>query len=157
MSVVAMSSVYETEPMYREDQGWFLNCVVVVDTELAPLELLDLLKGAERTLGRETPKERNAPRVIDMDILFYGDLVVSEPSLEVPHPKLAERAFVLVPLAEVRPQIVHPLLKKTVAELLQGLDTRKGVVRVPGALADLSPSPPRPRGRPARSASRRGS
>lgn len=147
--VVAASSVYETEPMYREDQDRFLNCVVVVETGLEPDALLAWLKEAETEMGRDQRAPRNAPRVVDMDILFYGDRVVSGPSLRVPHPGIPERAFVLVPLNEVRPRLVHPLLGKTVAELLRELPTRKGVVRRPGLLLDPSPSRPRRPGPPA--------
>lgn len=157
MTVVAASSVYETEPMYREDQGLFLNCVIVVETSLLPEDLLEFLKTEERGLGRERRRARNAPRVIDMDIIFYGDTVVSNPSLQVPHPKAAERAFVLVPLDEVRPLLLHPVLKKTAAELLGDLGSRKRVVKVPGVLAGFSPSSPRRPARPEGSASRRGS
>lgn len=157
MRVVAVSSVYETEPMYVEDQGWFLNCVAVVETDLEPGELLAFLKAAEREVGREGGKPRNAPREIDIDLLLYGDRVVSGPALDVPHPKMGERAFVLVPLAEIRPDLVHPVLKKTAAELLAELESEKAVFRVPGALGDLSPPPPRRSGQRARSPSRRGS
>ncbi|MDA4115801.1 MAG: 2-amino-4-hydroxy-6-hydroxymethyldihydropteridine diphosphokinase [Thaumarchaeota archaeon] len=141
--LVAASSVYETEPMYREDQGWFLNCVVVVETDLDPHALLRWLKETEAELGRDPRAARNAPRVIDMDILFYGEVVISGPSLQLPHPGIAERAFVLVPLEEVRPSLVHPVLGKSVAELLDGLQTRKGVVRRPDVLSGLLPLPPR--------------
>ncbi|MGH9920976.1 MAG: 2-amino-4-hydroxy-6-hydroxymethyldihydropteridine diphosphokinase [Nitrososphaerales archaeon] len=139
--LVAASSVYETEPMYREDQGLFLNCVVVVETDIEPLALLRWLKETEVKMGRDPQAARNAPRAIDMDILFYGDQVISGPSLQVPHPGIAERAFVLVPLEEVRPGLVHPVLGKSVAELLDGLQTRKGVVRRPDLLSGLLPSP----------------
>jgi 2-amino-4-hydroxy-6-hydroxymethyldihydropteridine diphosphokinase len=148
-SLVAVSSVYETEPMYREDQGWFLNCVVVVETEVEPLALLRWLKETETKMGRDPGAARNAPRVIDMDILFYGDRVVSGPAIQVPHPGIAERAFVLVPLNEVRPRLVHPVLGKSVAELLDEVPTRKGVVKKPGLLAGFSPSRPPPPGPPA--------
>jgi 2-amino-4-hydroxy-6-hydroxymethyldihydropteridine diphosphokinase len=141
--LVAASSVYETEPMYREDQERFLNCVVVVETDIEPLALLRWLKYTETRMGRDPRAARNAPRVIDMDILFYGQRVVSGPSLRVPHPGIAERAFVLVPLCEVRPNLVHPVLGKTVTELLDGLRTRKGVVRRPDVLSGFLPSPPR--------------
>ncbi len=129
--------------MYREDQERFLNCVVVVETDIEPLALLRWLKETETQMGRDPRAARNAPRVIDMDILFYGERVVSGPSLQVPHPGIAERAFVLVPLCEVRPRLVHPVLGKTVTELLEGLRTRKGVVRRPDVLSGFLPPPPR--------------
>ncbi len=157
MKLVDVSSVYETEPMYREDQGWFLNCVIVVETDLEPGPLLEQLNEIEKKLGRERQAEKNAPRPIDLDILFYGEQVIAGPSLEVPHPKLAERAFVLLPLNEIRPRLVHPVLKKSVAELLEGLDTEKTAIKRPDLLADLSPSRPRRPERPAASPSRRAS
>ena len=129
--------------MYREDQEWFLNCVVVVETDIEPLALLGWLKETEKKMGRDPNAARNAPRVIDMDVLFYGDRVVSGPSLQVPHPGIAERAFVLVPLSEVRPKLVHPVLGKSVTELLRELHSRKGVVKRPGLLSGLLPSQPR--------------
>lgn len=156
-TLVAASSVYETEPMYREDQDWFLNCVVVVETALEPAGLLARLREIEKKMGRERQAGRNSPRTIDLDILFYGDDVVSGPSLTVPHPRIAERAFVLVPLAEVRPRLVHPVLKKSAAAMLDGLVTDKKVVKRPGSLADLVPSPPPWHGRPEGSPRRRGS
>jgi len=152
-----MSSVYETEPMYREDQDWFLNCVIVLEGDVEPAELLGWLKEVERAMGRDPRAARNAARVIDMDILFHGEQVISSPSLEVPHPRLAERAFVLVPLNEVRPRLVHPVLRKSVAALLDGLDTSKGVVKRADLLAGLLPSLPRRPERHAASPSHRGS
>jgi len=157
MTVVAASSVYETQPMYREDQDWFLNCVVVVQTEMEPVPLLAWLKEAEVKMGRDREGGSNGPRTIDLDVLFYGDAVVSGPSLTVPHPRMAERAFVLVPLAEVRPRLVHPVLKKSAAAMLEGLKTDKKVVKRPGSLSDFVPSPPPQPGRPAASRRRRGS
>ena len=129
--------------MYREDQGWFLNCVVVVETDIQPLALLGWLKETEKKMGRDLEAAKNAPRVIDMDILFYGESVFSGPSLQVPHRGIAERAFVLVPLSEVRPLLVHPVLRKSMTELLQGLHSRKGVVKRPDLLSGFLPLLPR--------------
>jgi 2-amino-4-hydroxy-6-hydroxymethyldihydropteridine diphosphokinase len=151
MRLVAMSSVYDTEPVYLEDQDWFLNCVVVVETDVEPVELLEWLKETETKMGRDQQAARNAPRVIDMDILFYGARVISGPSLQVPHPGIAERAFVLVPLDEVRPLLVHPVLRKTVTELLEEMRARKGVVKRPDLLSGFLPSLPRQPGPPAAS------
>lgn len=142
--------------MYREDQGWFLNAVAVVETEESPSELLERLNHIEEDLGRARRRPKNAPRTIDLDLLFYGDLVVSGPSIQVPHPRLAERAFVLVPLAEVRPALVHPVLGRTAAAMLKEVERGKKVVRVPGVFSPSPERPPQP-GPPRPSPGRRGS
>jgi 2-amino-4-hydroxy-6-hydroxymethyldihydropteridine diphosphokinase len=115
------SPVYETPPWGYADQPAFLNMAVKAETGLAPRELLAYLKGIEIRLGR-TPTFRNGPRQIDIDILFLDDLVLDEDGLIIPHPRLHERAFVLVPLADVAAQVVHPVLKKSVLELLAKVD-----------------------------------
>lgn len=115
------SSVYETEPWGFTDQPAFLNMVAAGDATLAPHDLLSLLKGLEQALGRR-PSFRYGPRRIDLDILFYGDLVLDGDTLTIPHPRLAERAFVLVPLAELAPDLVHPVLHRTISDLLAGVD-----------------------------------
>jgi 2-amino-4-hydroxy-6-hydroxymethyldihydropteridine diphosphokinase len=134
--VSCTSSVFETEPMYLERQGPFLNCVICLETDLAPRALLDALRAIEAEMGRERGV-RYGPRTIDLDILFYGGEVVSEEGLEIPHPRIAERRFVLAPLSEVRPRLVHPVLGKTVSELASSLVSERKVVRVPVRLSDL--------------------
>jgi 2-amino-4-hydroxy-6-hydroxymethyldihydropteridine diphosphokinase len=114
--VVARSTNHETEPVGGPPQGRFLNAAAEVETQLGPRELLRGLLEVERSLGR-LRQERNGPRTIDLDLILYGDAVLREPALEVPHPRFRERAFVLAPLAEVAPDARDPVTGKTVSEL----------------------------------------
>ena len=115
--VLRRSAIYETEPVDFLEQPWFLNCVVEAETPLAPRALLEGLQAMERTFGSKKLVPRG-PRVIDLDILFYDAAVISEAGMEIPHPRMAERRFVLVPLVELAPELAHPVLHKTAAELL---------------------------------------
>ncbi len=121
MEVKKKSPVYETPPWGYADQPPFLNQVVMVMTYLDPEQLLSHLKRLETVLGRE-PTFENGPRVIDVDILFYDDIILNSPPLVIPHPRLHTRAFVLVPLNDLAPDLVHPLMGKTVNELLLNVD-----------------------------------
>lgn len=126
-----VSSVYDTEPVGNPNQPHFLNMVCQVFTTLSPAGLLNLVKGIEQKLGR-VPAPRNAPRPIDIDILFYGDQVIETPELVIPHPRLMERAFVLIPLAEIAPDLVHPKIGKTVGELRKEVSGVEGVLKCEG-------------------------
>lgn len=124
--VLRRSSVYETEPVDFLAQPWFLNCVVEAETQLEPRPLLQALQGIERSMGSQKLVPRG-PRIIDLDILFYEDAVIHEQGIEIPHPRLSERLFVLVPLAELAPKLLHPVLRATIHELLNATDDRSSV------------------------------
>jgi 2-amino-4-hydroxy-6-hydroxymethyldihydropteridine diphosphokinase len=126
--VADVSSLYKTEPVGFQDQDWFLNCAAKIETDLEPRPLLDLLKSLEQRLGR-TQRIQNGPRTIDLDILIYGGRVVQEPGLAIPHPRMHERLFVLAPLREISPSLVHPVLGKTIAELAASLRQPERVER----------------------------
>lgn len=122
------SSVYQTEPVGNTHQPDFLNMVLEVKTMLRPDDLLVLTQGIERKMGRQ-PGRKNSPRPIDIDILFYDDQVIEGDQLTIPHPHIKERAFVLVPLTEIAPGLKHPVLNKSIKQLLDELGTVHGVVR----------------------------
>lgn len=122
------SRIYETEPVdTAPGSDSFLNAVLEIGCTLPPLDLLAALQAIERTMGRPSKHPRNAPRSIDLDILYHGDLVLSEGDLEIPHPRLHVRRFVLTPLADIRPALVLPGQTQTVAALLAGLHDPAGV------------------------------
>ncbi len=126
--VLRRSLLYETEPVDFLEQPWFLNCAVEAETDMPPVELLDALQGIERHMGSKKLIARG-PRIIDLDVLLYGGEIVRTAQVEIPHPRMAARRFVLVPLAELSPALCHPILQVTIAQLLAG--TRdKSTVRV---------------------------
>ena len=126
ITLLKSSSLYFTEPYGDIKQGWFVNSVVKVETELNPFELLKVLKTTEVDFGR-VREEKGGPRTLDLDMLFYDDLVLSKDGLTIPHPLAHERAFVLIPLKEIAPDLIHPVIKKRVVVLLNDLDDGKKV------------------------------
>lgn len=124
-TVSAVSSFYETEPVGVKEQPWFVNGVAALETEKTPRELLDFLLRLEKSMGRDRRlsqgRREKGPRTIDIDILLFGDRVIQEPGLTIPHPAMHERRFVLEPLTEIAPEVIHPVLKKTSRVLLASL------------------------------------
>ncbi len=120
VTVVQLSSIYETKPVGYTEQKEFLNQVLKAESGLPPFELLNHVKIIETKMGR-TPTFRFGPRPIDLDILFYDDLVLETPKLTIPHPRLPDRAFALVPMVEIAPDWVHPVMQKTVREMLESI------------------------------------
>ncbi len=125
--VVKISNVYETSPVGYKNQANFFNMAIEIETELEPEKLFSELMNIEKNLGRIREK-RNHPRTIDTDILFYDGRIIKSDNLIVPHPRLHERAFVLLPLSEIAPDFMHPILKKSVKEMLQSAG-KEGVLR----------------------------
>ena len=119
LRIVRASSIYETEPQGRRNQRWFLNLVVEAETDLFPRQLLGRIAKIEQELGRRRMMA-NGPRTIDIDILFYGNFVVETPELKIPHPRFAERRFVLAPMVELAPELRDPVSRRTMRELLPG-------------------------------------
>jgi len=124
--VVAVSSFYETEPVEFTAQPWFLNCTVKLNTEKTPEQLLAGLLDIEQRLGRRRGREKG-PRIIDLDIVLFGNSIVQDQGLTIPHPAMHERRFVLEPLAEIAPDVRHPVLKRTIRELRDALPPGQSV------------------------------
>ena len=125
VKILRVSGMYYTKAWGYEEQPDFVNMAVEGKTEIPPMELLLRIKAIEKALGREETF-RWGPRVVDIDILFYGDLVIDWPDLKVPHPYIPEREFVLLPMAEIAPDFVHPLLNKDMKTLLRELNEKRG-------------------------------
>jgi 2-amino-4-hydroxy-6-hydroxymethyldihydropteridine diphosphokinase len=126
--VLAVSSLYETEPVEFTDQPWFLNCAVALETDEMPHQLMEDILRLEQEMGRQRTQKKG-PRTIDIDILLFGDAILNSPELTIPHPAMHERRFVLEPLAEIALDVRHPVLKKTIRELLDALPAGQVVRR----------------------------
>ena len=130
MRLGKVSSIYDTEPIGNVNQPRFLNLACEAFTRLSPEGLLALVKGIEQKMGRYS--RSGEPRIIDIDILLFGDNVIKSQDLVIPHPQIAERSFVLVPLAEIAPDVVHPVTKKTMKEMNQAIKEVQGVLKLDG-------------------------
>jgi 2-amino-4-hydroxy-6-hydroxymethyldihydropteridine diphosphokinase len=119
--LVAQSPFYRTQPVDYLDQEWFVNAAVLVETALSPQELLDKTQGIQARMGRKSDAIRFGPRILDLDIIFYEDAVIHTPHLVVPHPRMHKRRFVLHPICDIDPSVVHPVLGQTVREILKQL------------------------------------
>jgi len=130
-NLVAVSSFYETEPVEVTDQPWFLNCAVGLKTEMTPRQFLSKLLKIERQMGRRRLRPKG-PRTIDIDILLFGNSIVQTPQLNVPHPAMHQRRFVLQPFSEIAPDVRHPVFKRKISELLEALPGSSGQVKKQG-------------------------
>jgi 2-amino-4-hydroxy-6-hydroxymethyldihydropteridine diphosphokinase len=127
--VTERSSFYRTEAWGKEDQDWFINCVIKLETPLSPPDLLKVLKDIEIKLKREKG-DRWSERTIDLDILFFNNEVINKPGVRIPHPLIQMRKFVLIPLCEISPQLIHPILNRSVKTLLKKTGDEKEVMRI---------------------------
>ena len=125
--ISALSSVYETEPWGFESEDIFWNQVLKMETELSPEEILAKIQQIEQDLGRIRKENQFSSRIIDIDILFYGDQIINQENLIIPHPRIQERKFTLVPLCEIAPELLHPVLKKSIGQLLKECPDRLNV------------------------------
>jgi len=129
IKIKSVSSLYETEPVGYENQDWFINGALELETEISPDELLKLVKTVEEKIGRQKTF-RWGPREIDLDILLYGQKCIDTPELVIPHPRMHKRKFVLIPLAEIAPDVIHPVFQKTIGQLLKDISKGRGVGHV---------------------------
>ena len=125
VKLIKRSRLYRTSPVDFEDQDWFVNAAVKIATSLDPRALLNAIKQIQANAGRKTNPIRFGPRILDLDIIFYDDAVLKVPGLEIPHSRMHKRRFVLQPMCDIDPFIVHPLLKKDIRSLLDELDDRE--------------------------------
>jgi 2-amino-4-hydroxy-6-hydroxymethyldihydropteridine diphosphokinase len=123
--LVAQSRIYRTEPVDYLDQDWFINYAVKIETDLTPDELLKHIKSIEQAAGRKQNAVRFGPRILDLDILLFDDVVRDEPGLTIPHPRMHKRRFVLRPICDIDPEIIHPILRRSMQVLLDNLDDRE--------------------------------
>jgi 2-amino-4-hydroxy-6-hydroxymethyldihydropteridine diphosphokinase len=121
---VEQSNIYKTEPVDYKDQDWFINYAVKIETVLAPFALLDVIETIEHTAGRIRAGIRYGPRVLDLDIILYEDVVMNTPRLVIPHPRMHKRRFVLKTICDIDPQIKHPVFKRSMRSLLKNLDKK---------------------------------
>jgi 2-amino-4-hydroxy-6-hydroxymethyldihydropteridine diphosphokinase len=131
LPIMRVSSIYETEPVDYLDQPWFLNCAVEAETELGAVELLHVLRGIETQMGSKKLVAKG-PRLIDMDVLLYGDEAIDTPELQIPHPRMHLRRFVLEPLAEIAPNLRHPIAGLSISEMLARTSDKSAVRVVAG-------------------------
>ena len=127
--VAAVSAFYETEPVELAAQPWFLNCAIKLDTEKMPKQLMSGILDLEQEMGRRR-QQKKGPRIIDIDILLFGNSIIETKGLTIPHPAMHQRRFVLEPLAEIAPEVRHPVLKRTVRELRDALPPGQAVRRI---------------------------
>lgn len=130
VTLVAQSPLYETEPVDFKDQDWFVNGVLKIETDMTPQLLLVTLKEIEKKLGRRRHSIRFGPRVIDLDIILYDKVTMATPELEIPHPRMHERRFVLKPICDIDPNLRHPILHQTMRELNDAVDDRDQGMKV---------------------------
>ena len=131
IKIVSKSLLYQTTPVGHIKQDWFVNSVIKIDTQLSPKELLSALLNIESEMGR-VRREKWGPRVIDLDLLFYDNLILNQEGITLPHPEIQKRKFVLVPLNEIAENLTHPILKKTIKTLLQELSDDAEVKKLTG-------------------------
>jgi 2-amino-4-hydroxy-6-hydroxymethyldihydropteridine diphosphokinase len=122
--LIDQSSVYRTEPVDYLEQDWFINYVVKIETQLEPLPLLDIIKSVEHAAGRIRDTIRFGPRILDLDIILFDDVVLDDSRLTIPHPRMHQRRFVLKPICDIDPDIIHPVLRRTMSSLLRNLDEK---------------------------------